>query len=44
MGTGIGLFLPWENEVESLGLGFAHWELGKRTEIVMGESLIVFNL
>ena len=30
MGTGIGLFLPWENGIESLGLGFAHWELGKK--------------
>ena len=30
MGIGIGLFLPWENEIELLELGFAHWELGKK--------------
>ena len=30
MGTGIGLFLPWENGTELLGLGFAHLELGKK--------------
>ena len=27
MGTGIGLFLLWENEIESLGLSHWDWDL-----------------
>ena len=39
MGTGIGLFLPWKNEIYvtgtgiwSLGLGFGHWECEKNVK------------
>ena len=41
MGTGIGLFLSWENRIASLGLEFAHWGLGKKKG--NGNGIIVFK-
>ena len=41
MGAGIGLLLPWENEIEGTGTGI--WALGMGKNVKMGMGQIFFK-